>query len=79
MSFVCVIQLSHALLATLFQVVELDGVMGDLAKRHFGFVENDRMKVTYPVYPKSAIQDFIDFGQLPQNLISLFLKGKKKA
>jgi hypothetical protein len=29
----------------LLQVVELDGVIGDLAKRHFGFVENDRMKV----------------------------------
>jgi hypothetical protein len=59
MSFVCIIQLSHALLATLFQVVELDGVIGDLAKRHFGFVENDRMKVTYPVHSNSPIQDFI--------------------
>lgn len=27
------------------EVVELDGVIGDLAKRHFGFVENDRMKL----------------------------------
>lgn len=41
---------SHAT-AFLFQVVELDGVIGDLAKRHFGFVENDRMKVNYYVYP----------------------------
>ncbi|XP_024382645.1 uncharacterized protein [Physcomitrium patens] len=27
------------------EVVELDGVIGDLAKRHFGFVENNRMKL----------------------------------
>lgn len=38
------------LLGTLFQVVELDGVIGDLAGRHFGFIENDRMKVTYLVF-----------------------------
>lgn len=33
------------------QVVELDGVIGELAKRHFGFVENDRMKVLYILPP----------------------------
>jgi hypothetical protein len=27
------------------QVVELDGVIGDVAKRQFGFVENDRMQL----------------------------------
>jgi len=27
------------------KVIELDGVVGDLAKRHFGFVENERMQV----------------------------------
>jgi spermidine synthase len=31
------------------QVVELDGVIGDVAKRQFGFVENDRMQVSSPV------------------------------
>lgn len=32
-------------LVDLLQVVELDGVVGDVAKRHFGFVENERMQV----------------------------------
>ena len=36
-------------------MVELDDVIGDLAKRHFGFVENDRMKVIYSVYPESVV------------------------
>lgn len=27
------------------KVVELDGVVGDVAKRHFGFIENERMQV----------------------------------
>ena len=29
----------------IIQVVEVDGVVGDVAKRHFGFVENERMQV----------------------------------
>jgi hypothetical protein len=29
----------------MIQVVEVDGVVGDVAKRHFGFVENERMQV----------------------------------
>lgn len=32
-------------LVDLLQVVELDGVVGDVAKRHFGFIENERMQV----------------------------------
>lgn len=27
------------------QIVELDPVVGDVAKLHFGFIEDDRMKV----------------------------------
>lgn len=29
----------------IIQVVEVDGVVGDVAKRHFGFVENERMQL----------------------------------
>lgn len=32
------------------KVVELDGVVGDVAKRHFGFIENDRMQVHLETY-----------------------------
>lgn len=38
---------THPLASGVTQVVELDGVIGELAKRHFGFVENDCMKVLY--------------------------------
>lgn len=42
---------TQPLLSGVTQVVELDGVIGELAKRHFGFVENDRMKVLYTLPP----------------------------
>lgn len=32
----------------IIQVVEIDGVVGDVAKRHFGFIENERMQVCSP-------------------------------
>lgn len=31
------------------QIVELDPVVGDVAKKHFGFIEDERMKVGCPV------------------------------
>lgn len=43
--------ITQALSSGVTQVVELDGVIGELAKRHFGFVENDRMKVLYILPP----------------------------
>lgn len=57
MSFMIVLNLlqsapnTQPLSSGVTQVVELDGVIGELAKRHFGFVENDRMKVLYILPP----------------------------
>lgn len=40
------------------KVIELDGVVGDVAKRHFGFVENERMQV-YLECPSLKCGDYI--------------------